>query len=245
MQLRDLLIKYIEKKEKTYGKYSLSKLSLDTGVSKTTLSGFINKDRVPSRENLFKIAQTVTTNKAILKKYSTELATIKQSKHRKKIISYKLFKEISDWEYFAIIGLTRLKDNSANEDWIADKLSIEKSRAKKCLKKLLKEGLLKIKDNRLYKDYKHLGTPTEISNQDIKKAHSQAINLSEEAMYTIPFKHRQYITSNLTIKDEDLVEAREELDKLVKKFIKKYNCETEADALYKLNIQFFPLTSVE
>ncbi len=246
MELRELLAKHFDKQKKKFIKYSLDDLAKETGVSKTTLSGFLNRQRIPSQINLLKIATTITTKKSIIEKYSLDKESkIKYEKHRKKIVSPALYKKISDWEYFAIIGLCRIKNNSSSPKWIAEKLNIEKSRAKKCLELLIKEKLVLESNGKLYKVYNHIMTKSGVPNKDIKKSHSQAINIAEEAMYTIDIKYRQYLTTNLTIKDDHLDEAKEELAKFMVKFLKKYSTQKDADSLFKLNFQFFPLTKMD
>lgn len=243
MNLQKILIEYIEKQKKVQKKFSLAQLSEFTGVSKTSLSEYLNGNRKLTSINKIKIASAIIQNKKTLNKFLKDTEKPSEySKSREKVLKKIQFSHISDWEYFAILTLSHLKNSSSDPNWISQTLSIPVERVVECLDKLRQLKLIKIQNLKIIRQNFNLVTTRGISNQDIKKNHSQSINLADELLYEVPVDRREYLTSNISINEKDINHFRQDIIKFRKKMAKKYTRHENADHLYKLNIQFFPIS---
>lgn len=244
MDLQKILIAYVERQKKIHKKYSLSDLSKNSGVSKTSLSEFLNGNRELTPENKIKLATVIIQSKKSFNYFVEKNSSIsKIAKKREKILKKTQFSYISDWEYFAILASVYLKNSSSDTQWISKTLNIPHERAVECLEQLLNLKLIKITNSKIIRQGYNISSPRGESNQDIKKNHSQSINLADEKLYEIPIERREYITSNLCIAEKDFNPLRQDIIKFYKKIAKKYTKYSDGDHLYKLNIQFFPISS--
>ncbi|EQC43742.1 TIGR02147 family protein [Bacteriovorax sp. Seq25_V] len=231
----------LEERQKNKNNYSIRSFALDLGVGKTTIAEIINGSRVPSERNLQTIIGNITQSEEERELLINQYAEASLQKRLKfKILEEAEFHPISDWEYFAILNLCKLKGNQGNAKWISQQLFIKESRAEECLKDLIAYNYLTIRDGKLLRLTNPISSQTEVSDLKIKKHHSHSLNLAEEALYNTPVEVREYIAGTIAIEEADLAKAKDELFEFYRSFAKKYDKTENADLVYKINIQFFP-----
>lgn len=242
MKVREFLTKYFEEKKKIQQSYSLRDLAADIGVGKTTLSEIIAGKRDPSQKNMELILKVVTNSDSEVQ----EVLQDRNSENQKRRLKYRTvqgdsFSLISDWEYLAILNLAKIKENNSSIKWISKKLNITQERATECVNDLIANEYLSVSHGKLTRLTGPLSSTTEVDNQDIKKHHSQSLNLAEDALYSTQVELREFLSGHIAIRAEDIPSAKEEIFEFYKRFAKRYDRLENADSLYKINIQFFPL----
>lgn len=161
--------------------------------------------------------------------------------------SYKLdgeefFSVIAEWEYFAVLSLTNLKDFEPSSEWISQRLGILQQRASEVLERLQTLQLLEYVDGEYRASYERIKTTEDLSNAALRMAHLEELDLVRERALKIPINDRHLSSLTMSIKKEDLLKAFA----LIRSFRRQMEVEIEtlknADEVYQLAIQFYPLT---
>lgn len=244
MQIRELLSNYFENQKKLKKSYSLRDLARDIGVGKTTLNEILAGNREPSRKNMSQILSVISNDPILTQKILEDSESQDIQKRLKyRTIQSDQFTLISDWEYLAILNLAKLKTNSSSTEWISEQLDISEERAKQCVTDLVENGYLNLVDGKLVRLTGPISSTTDIDNQEIKKHHSQSLNLAEDSLYSTPVELREFLSGHIAICEEDIPKAKDEIFEFFKRFAKRYDRLENAEKLYKVNIQLFPLGS--
>lgn len=244
MQIRELLSNYFENQKKLKKSYSLRDLARDIGVGKTTLNEILAGNREPSRKNMSQILSVISNDPILTQKILEDSESQDIQKRLKyRTIQSDQFTLISDWEYLAILNLAKLKTNSSSTEWISEQLDISQERAKQCVTDLVENGYLNLVDGKLVRLTGPISSTTDIDNQEIKKHHSQSLNLAEDSLYSTPVELREFLSGHIAICEEDIPKAKDEIFEFFKRFAKRYDRLENAEKLYKVNIQLFPLGS--
>lgn len=164
--------------------YSLRAFARDLGISPTCLSEVPAKKRDLSKRNVLRISDRM----ALSPKQTNSLlsqAGLKADKQLEKEeffqLSEDMFKVISDWYYFAITDLCKLKEQSADPNAIAKRLGISKLEAKNAIARLKRLELLEERNGILNSTAATLSTTREIPSSAIRKYHKQIFTFSSES----------------------------------------------------------------
>lgn len=155
------------------------------------------------------------------------------------------FKIIAEWEYYAIITLLEIKESFDSEKKIALRLGLSELRVKYVLDILIKEKLIIRNSSRIFKKITNkLSTTQDIPSLALKKGHQELLKLASAKIETIAIQDRFYSASTIAIKKEKLLAAKE----LIREFrskLSRFIASDQADEVYQMNIQLFPLTIQE
>ena len=78
-------------------------------------------------------------------------------------------------------------------------------------------------------------------SEGLKRFHEQMIEHAKSAIREVPVEERQICGMTLTVKKEDLKEAKE----VIRHFMDRFSSRVDqklGEQVYQLNVQFFPLT---
>ena len=214
--------------------YSLRALARRLEVPISALSEILNGQRKVTSKMGKKILVGLGTDP---EEIDSVLLPDKAELPEKKTLNSDHFKVISDWHYFAIPSLTETKNFVSEPDWIAERLGISKKVASEALDRLYRLGY--IKDNKTQPV--HFKTPSDIASASGKKHTSQTLDLARDSLFNDPVELRDFSTVTLAVSKNQIPEAKKMLARFRKRF--QENLEVgERDEVYKLSIQFFPLT---
>jgi len=156
------------------------------------------------------------------------------------------FRLVADPLHFILIEMLSLKDFSDDPVWISKRLNYaySKSQIESAFERLRKLSLIK-SDGRggWVRAQANVTTTNDTPNEALKQFHRVNIQKALVAMDEQPTLERDITSLTLTIKKEDVVEAK----KLIKEFRHQFLSVLEAkvgdgDETYQLNIQFFKHT---
>jgi transcriptional regulator with XRE-family HTH domain len=162
----------------------------------------------------------------------------------KKILSIDEFSLISEWYYYAILGVANLKTNSTNMNWLAKKLSLPQTLVQKAYKELIKHQHLIEEAGQFRQSSEFHRTSDDIPSFKIRRYHKQNLHLASEKLDQIPTELREYCTMTIPINPKRMKAAKE----LIRKFREEFSEELargNKTEVYNLCIQFFPLTQPE
>ncbi len=152
------------------------------------------------------------------------------------------FQMISHWYHFAILSLAGLKNNSANPDWIADRLGISAKEAGEGFQRLLRLKLVKKKGAGFIRDVKPLWVSTDRSSGAIRNYHFETL---EKAKTTLEEGQGQLeLYSSITmLADESQLESARPLIKKFRDRLCKHLESGNGQRVYTLAVQLFPVSN--
>jgi uncharacterized protein (TIGR02147 family) len=160
----------------------------------------------------------------------------------------------SQYEYFnlwyntAIRELVGLPGFQEDPKWIAKHLipRIKAEEAKKSLEDLLKLGLLKRNDEgKLVQADAVVSTPAEVSSAYVANWHREYLKKAAESIDTVSREKRDISAVTLGFSKKNVKIIKEMIANFRKEIVNIALQESERDALYQLNIQFFPLAETD
>jgi uncharacterized protein (TIGR02147 family) len=243
----DLLNNELNTRKSRNSAYSLRAFARDLGISPTAISDFLNGKRQLSKTNLNRICESLNLSplqREALFKVKKNSPSQSASETQRIILADDTFRVIADWYYLAILNLAKIKTNSANPKWIAERLAISSENAADALERLIRLGFIKVKRGRLHRTAQALGTLRDIPSLAIKKHHTDNLNLAREALHNVPVELREFSSTTMAISISQLAKAKDLLMKSKHKVASVLE-KGDADAVYVLSFQLFPLSKNE
>jgi uncharacterized protein (TIGR02147 family) len=239
--LKETLASRIEK----HPSYSLRAFARQLGMDSSTLSALIRGKRPLT----LKTAKKILDGLAIENPVEAEnmlVATLKSvsmaedfSKYGE--LSLEHAEMLSSWEHFAILAFLELRTLRANERLIASRLEIPLPTVWDCLQRL--ERLDLVRKNRLCWELtgKNIATPSDIPSTELRKGHKQNILKAIDSLDRDPILSRDI--SGITVAvSKSRVDGAKKMIKDFRRRLATYLEGDDNDAVYRLNIQLFPLT---
>lgn len=202
----------------------------------------LNKEESEFFANLVGLNQAKTAQERQL--FAQKL--LKSQTYRKlKPLSTANFKYFSQWHYAAIRELVDLDDFKEDPEWIVEKLigTITIAEAKDALKELQALNVL-IRDDKghLVIVDQHITSGDEVSFAGAANCHRQFLNLASECIDSIPREKRDLSAMTLGISAEMAAKVKVMVQEFRKELVRAVSSDTSTEAIYQLNMQFFPLT---
>ena len=157
------------------------------------------------------------------------------------------FESISKWYHLAIFELSSVKGFSSDPEWIAHRLghAISAETVDESLRRLCRLGLLReVKGVGYERAVSAFTTSNNIPNGAIRSFHSQMLDRAKESLDSVPMSHRFVFGHTIPIAASKLPDAQQLIIEFRARFHKLMES-SEADSVYHLAIQFFPLTVPE
>lgn len=224
--------------------YSLRAYARDLGISPTCLSEVLAKKRDLSKKNVLRISDRLEltpmqTNSLLAQ---AGLKADKQLESEEFLqLSEDTFAVISDWYYFAIIDLCKMKIQSMDAAEITKRLGISSLEVKNAISRLERLKLVEEKNGNLTATTTTLSTTRNIPSSAIRKYHKQNLNLAEKSIDIDPVELREF--SSITI-PADLSRITEAKDMIMdfKRKLARFLETGGSTEVYTLAIQLFPVS---
>ncbi len=152
-------------------------------------------------------------------------------------------KILQKWYIWVIREMINLKDFSDDPQYLAKRLFnlITPTQAAQALNILIEEGLV-LKEGDQYKLVdQYYSTKDEVLSLAIVHLMGEMLELSRNALHHFDFKQREISGLTISINQEDFEKVKEEIKQFRRQINLKYSS-SQADDVYQMNIQFFPLT---
>lgn len=243
-----LLIEKLAERKGRNSQFSLRSFSKIIGVSPGQLSALIN-----GRKNLTpKLASRIISSLSLDENEAQDLlrgmlpGQADQSRQMEdlKVLSADEFRLIADWHHFAILSLSKIKNNKANGKWIAKRLQIDPTVAVESLNRLERLGLITISNGHFRQTSRPLTTTSDLPSAAIRSYHRQNLHLAEEKLETVPLEERIFSAITFATTPARISLAK----KLITQF-KTRICETlqtqDPTEVYTLSLQLFPVSHKE
>lgn len=152
------------------------------------------------------------------------------------------------WHHSAIRSLLEFYDFQGNYKALGERLSppISAKDAKESIRLLERLKLIMKDANGWYRmTDTAITTGPQWSSLAISAFQEETIRLSAESIARHPKKHRDVSTVTMNINEKDFEEIREKINEFRNSIIKYVNEKQSPDRVVQLNIQLFPLTTIE
>jgi uncharacterized protein (TIGR02147 family) len=238
-------------------RYSLRAYARDLGIHVSTLSKVIKGQRSLPFSSLQRVTAVLGLDKEDQSKFCTSVLrnrglglskgfdwiespglVLKNDQH---------FRIISEWEYFAFLNLMKLKSFSCQIKWVARRLGISESRARKVFADLKAAGLVKVLEvnggEQWVRTESRMQTSDDVTSLALRIGHQNDLRLAASKMWDLPTELRDFCSLTLPAKPESLKKAK----KMVREFLQQIEELMEvsdATEVYQVAVQIFPMTVI-
>lgn len=242
MLLRQYLLQEFERRTASNPKYSLRAFARDLDIHSGTLSSILNQRRAVGSKVFSHIMKQLPLSAAEKKKiFSSLMAPDTVYAEKPSLIDEQILDVIKDWEHYAILAYLQLRKVKKTPGDIAKALRLPQAKILRALANLENTGLLKRDGNMLVLTHQSLETTHGIPSPALREAHAQYIDKAKNALEDFPVGERDITGTTLAVSHKNLPRAKE----LIQQFrteIAELLEQGEADEVFRLNIQLFPLT---
>jgi transcriptional regulator with XRE-family HTH domain len=215
-------------------RYSLRAFAKHSSLDPSTLSQILSGKRRVSEKMRAKLSERLNIPTS-----ATAEPTLNE-KYR--LLQMDAVTAISDWQHFAILDLTLLKNFKSEIPWIARKLNLSLTEARTSVERLQRLGLLKTQNGKLVKAVSHFSNYAEgMTSLAHKEYQRQVITKALQAVDTCA-QERKDITSITIAADSSKLKAAKEMIKTFRHKLCDFLEAGPGDAVYHLAIQLYPVT---
>ena len=187
-----------------------------------------------------------TVSLAEREKYLNELIELKRAENPSRLDEER-YDVLSRWYYLAVREIVELPDYRNSTKWISRVLcpQISLKEAADAIQLLKSLGLIEKIDGKFCPVEKTLATDERVHSVKAVEYHRQMIGLGAESMTRFPSEEREISGTTLRIAGEDVQNIKMLLKEFRKKVLNLAANSANADQIYQLNFQFFPLAATD
>lgn len=247
----DILMDHFDKRRERNQQYSLRAFAKGLDISPTQLSQIFSGKRKLSVKMANKIADKLPLSPIEKEDFLETLNPNQQTLNSQEVknderllLKEDEFRLICDWEHFAILSLSELKENSFDSRWIARRLGIKINRAAEARDRLLRMGLIERKGYGLIQIAPPIITTNDILSHSIQKSHQGHLELASERLKEVEIDKREYTSVTLATNPQKICQAKTIIRNFKRK-LTRFLEDSEKSEVYTLSIQLFPNTIIE
>lgn len=242
---KQILIDELELRRSKNHSYSLRAFAHSLTLSPAQLSQLLSGKRILTRKMAEKISTKLGLPKSEMEKFLYSSFDIQNEDEAPSFqIAHDEFLLISDWYHFGILSLSETKNSKASSLWISKRLGISHEQAAEGIQRLLRLGIIEIKNGKIYQIKKNLKTTTDIPSSAVRKYHRQNLVKASEKLEEIDVNSREFTSITMAIDTKNIPAAK----KLITEFKRKLSSlleEGSAKEVYTFSAQLFPVSILE
>lgn len=233
--------------------YSLRAFARDLNLTSGNLSDILNFKSRLSKEKANLVADDLRLSQED-KKLFLKLVDIafldddKKAREQLQILNYDssyitladdYYRVLTEWYYFALVELVRVKDFRNEDEWIAHRLQIQTSDVRPAIERLLRVQLLKQIDGELIQTYDYFISPSGTPLDTARKFHKQLLQRAAIAIEEQSIEERNFTSGFLRVRKSDLPRIGEKIKQFRREMAAEIESGDEHDSVYAFSIQFF------
>jgi uncharacterized protein (TIGR02147 family) len=248
--IQQLLQKKFSELQSSNPRYSLRAFSRKVGLNPGALSGILNGKRNVSTKLAERIAERLALDPQERSELFSHFRVLRYREEKSNPAEYRVlsaaqFKVVAEWEHFAILSLMRTKDFQSDVQWIADRLGLTPTKAREAIQRLIEAGMVELSvSGELHRVSPKYRTTDDVANLSLRRSHEQSLELAKRSLEQDAVSQRDHTwvmfamdPKKLSVAKEKIRQFQDELSDLV-----ETGDQTE---VYRLSMQFFPLTKIE
>lgn len=239
--------------------YSLRSMSLQLGISPTTLSDVINGKKKLSEKTGLKVSKKLKLSAKESKYFQTlihfentqdeNLKSILESQikvlnpilRKKTEVDDQVHIVLSEWHHIAIIELTNVFSKKLNAAIVSEQLNIELEQAQSALDLLENLSLIEKKAATYVKTKKQFTFSSEIANQALRHYHKTMLGKAQSAIMSQTNKEKFIGSETFALALEDLSEAKDIIEICFQQLLMLAERPSKKTHVYHTGIQLFQL----
>ena len=232
-------------------RYSLRAFSKKLDLSPTALSEVLNGRRPVTRKMTQKVVDRLMLPPA---ERSRLLALVEKKKSGSSqsgvvemdrvLLESDQYHSIAEWFHYGILSLAETVDFQSEPKWIASRLGITEAQVKRALERLVRLGAIQLgPQGKINLTGKYYTSSDDVLNLSLRRSHATTLDLARESLENDPIAARDITSITVAIHPSKMNQA--------KALTRRYQDEMcalfesgEKTEVYKLAVQFFPLTKV-
>ncbi len=225
--------------------YSLRSFARSLGVSPTVLSLVLSGKRPLSKKACDLVAEKLVLSpleKSWLLSFRTEKTSNEEKNYNVSELSMDTFSFISEWYHYGILSLLSIEGSKLDPAWVSKRLGISHAEAKKAIETLLRLDLIEKTSSGWKQKGEMIKLDNTVSSSASKKFNLGLLEKAEKSITEDSFSERSIGSAVFEIDQENLEELRSELREIRRKLITKYKNKGNANRVYCLSFQAFPLS---
>lgn len=225
--------------------YSLRAFSRDLGITSGHLSDLLNQKVGLSKEKAEALVKNFKLGQEDEKLFLHLVAGGKTPENPIKFDSSYVnlnddyYKVLTEWSYFALVELVRVKDFQNNDEWIAKRLSIPKHEVRGIIERLIRVELLEEKENELIQTYDYFVSPSGTPLDAAKKFHKQVLAKAIIAVDEQEIQERDFTSGFLRVRKNDLPAIGQKIKAFRRELATFAEGGDNHDSVYAFSVQFF------
>jgi transcriptional regulator with XRE-family HTH domain len=239
-----IILNEYERRRISNRRYSKRAFSRDLGISHTLFS-LIESGRRPVSVNLV----NKILSDAKLPKQERDILSMGlpvDSNYATETISLEEFEKISNWQTYAILSLTEIADFEWCTKWIAARLNIKTTEARKHMRTLEDLGMIaRDSSGRYVQTGKPMVVNNKMSSEATRKFNGELLEKAKNAMETLPFEVRELSSITFAMDPGFFSYASERISNFRRSLCKELENLGSKQEVYTLSIQLFPLTQIK
>jgi uncharacterized protein (TIGR02147 family) len=224
--------------------YSLRAFSRSLGMDSSTVSAILKGKRPLTIKTARKIVEGLNITNPVEAQaliFSTFAADDLEAGPGYTEMAMESAEAISSWQHFAILALLEIKDFKAQERAISERLNIPFGIVSECLNRLEKLGLITKHNDTWQLTGKNMATPSQIPSAALREGHRQFIMKSLSSLENDAIDVRDISGITMAVSKSRLAEAKAMIQDFRRR-LSTYMEDGPRDAVYRLNVQLFPLS---
>lgn len=225
--------------------YSLRAFARSLGMDSSTVSAILKGKRPLTIKTARKIVEGLNITNPV-EAQALIMSTFAADEAKKTVTGYteltmESAEAISSWQHFAILALLEIKDFKGQERTISERLNIPFGIVSECLDRLEKLDLIVKKKEIWQLTGKNMATPSQIPSSALREGHRQYILKALHSLEEDPVDVREVSGITMAISKSRLAEAKVMIQDFRRR-LSTYMEDGPRDAVFRLNIQLFPLS---
>lgn len=151
------------------------------------------------------------------------------------------FQMISEWWYFGLLNLIKIRGFKNQAQWMARRLGLSVNLVVEAWERLFRLGYLEKVGAKIIRKHPNLKTTDNLFNLSIQKSHINDLTLIEKSILNVPVDLRDNTSCTFVIDLSDLPHLKEVVRIFQRQLLEKFGKET-GDEVYKMSLAVYPLT---
>jgi uncharacterized protein (TIGR02147 family) len=229
--------------------YSLRSFAKELGLSPASLSKILSGRQRLSEAKAAQVAKKLGLSEAEAMKFCETAKFFQNSRGRARGISLTnldldLFEVVADWRHLAILEWISLKKGKTTDVDIANGMGLSKRQVRHSLKILIGSKLIEIKDPGFQISSEARILAGKAPNRAIREYHRHLIKKAVDSIVEVPFEQRNISNAVIKVSPKSYPEIVRRIEKFRNDLSILTDVDSEADRIYSLNLQLFPLSKV-
>ncbi|MFN8944154.1 MAG: DUF4423 domain-containing protein [Pseudobdellovibrionaceae bacterium] len=240
MDGRLLLRQQFQERKNRNPAYSLRAFARDLDVSVTSLSQYFSRLRDLSKTSKLSVISRLQFS-PLEKEIFLEQGPVDKIEQNQAIVSEDLFNLIGDWVSFALLSLSKIKNQTADAKVIAKKLGVTPEEITSSLDRLQRFKLILIKNGKLKRTQQSLSTSDDVPSEAIRKYHLSILQKAQSALQREPIDRRDFSAMTFPASLKNVQQIKKIL-RTTQNRIAKLAQTGDSDDVFVISMQYFPLT---